>query len=185
MGVCEVYDNRTVTSAWQYDGNIESAPVWVNQPPYTSLECDDNDNEYLFVANVGNIPLNKGDWIVKSSTSNAIYVYSDAAFSIRFTKVPEKEKKPAVKKYREIIKVVDAWQYTGELRLPDIPGWVLNMILHNRLGYQMATGKEIFQMYNNLCWTTVEVGDWIVHYDDGTLLLLPDATFKASFEEIE
>jgi len=202
MDVCKVYDNRVIGLAWQYNGDIESAPDWAKQSSYGSIkQCDD---EIFFAINGGvEIPLNKGDWLIKSGKNGVISVYCDDGFSSLFTIIPEKEKKPAVKKYREIIKTVDAWQYTGELRLPvnkgdwlslaindvgeipHIPGWVFNMILHNRLGYQMATGKEIFQMYNNLCWTTVEVGDWIVHYDDGTLLLLPDATFKASFEEIK
>lgn len=190
MDVCKVYDHRTIAIAWQYNGDIESAPDWVNQPPYTSLErCD--DKLCLAIKDVGEIPLNEGDWLIKSGKSNIISVYCDDGFSSLFTVIPEKEEKhtdsKVSQKYRSKPVTVHAWQYTGQSDLPRLPHWVADLILHHRLGYHLVenSDKELFQFYYEGVWVPLLDGDWLVRYGEDSLEILSDTDFKEYFEEIK
>lgn len=87
---------------------------------------------------------------------------------------------------------VDAWQYNGNIKLTELPGWVADLIAHHNFGYHEAgTWNEhgpftkATQYFDGTNWVLVVEGDWLVRYDEYTISVVSDEKFKESFEKAE
>lgn len=89
---------------------------------------------------------------------------------------------------------VNAWQYNGDIDLAELPGWVVDLILHRNLGYREVDSVPdgciygpvmAIQYFDGMNWVIVSDGDWLVRYDECTIGVVPDEKFKESFEEAE
>lgn len=188
----DIYAKGTVGQAWQYTGDPESMPSWVKSSPKHHIEVVQSGNVYLWKGNES-ILIENGDWVV-SFHNGAVGVYTENVFKRNFTlSDPARREIESVasEKYRSKPKAVHAWQYSGELHFSELPGWVINLILHHKLGYHEAfnpvthSDAELFQFYYEGVWTPVIKNDWLVCYGKDSFGIVSDDDFKEYFEEIK
>lgn len=187
----EIYAKGVVGNAWQYDGDVESMPDWVKDSSRHHIEVGKNGAVRYWRGDYS-VPVDKGDWFVKIH-NDAPRVYSGNAFKRYFTfSDPARHEIESVasEKYRSKPATVHAWQYTGELHFSELPGWVINLILHHKLGYHSAfnpatnSDTELFEFHYEGIWVSILKDDWLVRYDGDSFGVVSDDDFKEYFEEI-
>lgn len=191
----KIYGKGTAGEAWQYTGDPESMPSWVKSSQRHHIEVEKNGTVRYRGHWRGSysVVVDKGDWFVLSY-EGTVLLYSDEVFKSNFAfSDPARREIESVasEKYRSKPKTVHAWQYTGELHFSELPGWVINLIVHHKLGYHSAfnpvtnADTELFELYYEDVWVPIIKSDWLIRYGEDSFGIVSDDDFKNSFEEIK
>lgn len=187
-----VYGKGAVGQAWQYTGDPESMPSWVKSSQRHHIEVGKNGAVHYWRGNYSVI-VDKGDWFVLSY-EGTVLLYSDEVFKSNFTFFDPARRETEVvasERYRSKPKTVHAWQYNGELHFSEIPGWVIDLIVHHKLGYHSACNPvtnvdtELFELYYEDVWVPIIKSDWLIRYGEDSFGIVSDEEFKESFEQIK
>lgn len=201
-----VYAKGSVGDAWQYNGDIESMPDWTKESSGHHIEVKKDGDIYYWSGNE-HMRVDEGDWFVMFC-DGTVHLWGEYSFKSRFTFSDPahcKDDTALLKKYRLKTDVVDAWQYTGKVCISELPCWVADLILYNRLGYRpgidpKTKNMEIMFMFCNEdnMWIPLSVGDWLVRGEPNLLGILSSNNgtdpivvrvtcddFKEFFEEIK